>query len=88
MGRYINELADGTRLPAKGKAEFLFKNVNGSILMGEPKEFEENLVCVVSNGAFDAAGYAYSEDEMNEFKRPDGRHKWWMIVPGAKELAK
>lgn len=88
MGKYINEMPDGTRLPSLGKAEALM-NIKGAILLGKaPTEWEEGLVCVVDNGSFEAAGYAYSPEEMEAFKYHDHRRKHWLIVPGAKDIAK
>lgn len=85
MGYYINKLKDGTDLPANGKAEFLVKNANAVKVSG--KEFCENLVCVVDNRLFEAAGYCFSKEEFEAFKYPDGRSKQWLIVPDAKEIA-
>ena len=42
-------------------------------------------VCLVDNGAFSAAGVAYSSDELRVFSDPrDVRHKRWYIVPTSK----
>lgn len=53
-----------------------------------PTDWVENLVCVVNNGPFAAAAYAFSASEMNVFLSPDGRAKQWMLVPEASTLAK
>lgn len=87
MGYYINSLADTTLLPATGKAQFLIEKA-GAKLIDPPSVFIEDLVCVVENGFFDAAGYAFCEEEFEVFSTPDGRPKKWLIVPNAKELAK
>ena len=85
---YINEL-NGKTPPNIGKVKFILENVEGSHTIPTPKEWREGLVCVVNNGPFEAAAYAYNEPEMNEFKEPgSGRPRQWMLVPGAKELAK
>lgn len=89
MGLYINNI-NGIAPPENGKVIFILQNVLGSKIIPQPTEFVENLVCVVDNrpyDTFDAAAYAYSEAEMNHFKRPDDRKKTWLIVPGAKYLA-
>lgn len=87
MGKYINELPDGTSLRSRNKAQDLLKVV-GAKKIPAPEQWEENLVCVVDNDAFEAAAYAYSEGEMKQFLYPDGRPKQWMIVPDADKLAK
>ena len=79
MGKYINIVDDvhiGVTFSEKcaslvtaGAAE-----VSGS-------NFEEDLVCVVDNGAFAAAGYAYDYAEYEYMKREDGRTKKWFILP-------
>lgn len=97
MGYYINHTADGKKLPQTGKAAFILANIEGSKIIPRPEKFEADLVCIVENEKnawskqFDAAGYAFSALEMNHFLRPDSgkqRPRTWMIVPGAKDLAK
>ena len=85
MGKYINETSTGTILPPIGKAKELIKD--GAKMVSDDT-YQENMVCVVENGWVDAAAYAYSEGEFNEFKTPDGRKKIWLIYPHAKILAK
>lgn len=85
MGYYINQI-NGNILPAKNKAQFLLEN-GAKEIEGEIK-FQENLVCVVENVFFDAAGYAYNEFEMEEFNNPyDERKRRWLIVPNADKLS-
>ena len=74
MGYYINP-------PDMSKAEWL--RLNGipiappsSHLMGS-----KIAVCLVDNGLFDAAGIAYSQQELEAFKYPDARPKRWYAVP-------
>jgi len=74
----------------KGKAQQLVK-LHGARIITEPQGFwmkdpKEAFICVVDNGMFEAAGFAYNESEFNEFKRPDGRPKTWLIID--RELAK
>lgn len=85
MRKYINKVGDNL-LPAKGKADFLVVHANATEILA-PIKFTNNLVCVVDNGPFEAAAYAYSENEMEEFKYPDGRPKRWLTVPDAENLA-
>ena len=80
MGKYINNI--GTSYSEKIAN---LKEKHGATVTDS--SFKENLVCVVNNGMFAAAGYAYCEDERNEFARQDGRPKTWLIVPEAKTLA-
>lgn len=84
MGYYINKLPDGRLLPAIGKATFLERFAGAE---RTDISFKENLVCVVDNGLFDAAGYAYDEREFLDMARADGRKKIWLIVPDAAKLS-
>lgn len=84
MGYYINETSKGDALPAKGKLEKLLED-GATIVDG--KTFQENMVCVVENWMFDAAGYAYSEEEMAAFNEQCGRKKTWVIYEHAKSLS-
>ena len=86
MGYYVNSTSRGTILPACNKADYLILDGGKEIL--EPQEFQENLICVVENGLFDAALYCYCESEMNVAKNPeDLRPKRWIVHPMAAELA-
>lgn len=82
MGYYINNI--GTTF--KEKVDNLVRDYNAEIIP-EPTEFKDNLVCVVNNGLFAAAGYTYDQMEMDEFKSPDPRPKKWLIVPNADKLS-
>lgn len=84
MGYYINQI-NGKVLEPTAKAQQLIRE--GATLVTEPITFQENLVCVVQNGFFDAAAYAHSEKEMEHFLIPDGRPKTWLIVPNADLLS-
>lgn len=87
MGYYINKV-NGVMLPALGKAHALIDLADAQPI-DEPKEWVENLVCVVNNGLFEAAAYIPDTAELIDFTMPhDYRGKQWMIVPNAKELAK
>lgn len=89
MGYYLNQTPGGHYLPGKGKAKAIQAQFEGvTVLPEQPQEFIPDLVCVVENGPFDAAGYAYSEAEMNVFKHDDGRKKTWLIVPNVDKYAK
>jgi len=84
MGYYINQNSKGENLPSSGKAKAL---VNDGAKIVKP-EFQPNLICVVENGFFDAAGYCYSKEEFIDFNYPgDYRPKTWLTHPLAKELS-
>lgn len=87
MGRYINEIG-GNPLPRTGKATAILSVNPEARRIPEPTEWSDDLVCVIENGIFDAAGYAFSPEQMQAFKEPCGRRKTWLLVPGAAELAK
>jgi hypothetical protein len=84
MGYYINTI-NGTLLEPKNKVDQLIKG--GAVVIETPTEFKENLVCVVDNVFFDAAAFAYNEEEMKVFLSPDPRPKTWLIVPNADLLS-
>lgn len=84
MGFYINQDSKGNPLPASGKYDALIRDG------GKPsdgREWSIDLVCVVDNGTFDAAAYAYSLSEMEFFKRENRRTLKWLTHPMAAKLA-
>lgn len=88
MGKYINKI-NAVTLPAKNKAKFILENVPGSfVLEHAPAIWVDEIVCVVENFLFDAAGYVFDESELDAFKRPTPRPITWLHVPNAKEYAK
>ena len=62
---------------------------HGAVIIPQPKSLAEvpegkALVCVVKNVFFDAAAYAYSEQEFKEFSAPsDHRPKTWLLMDKA-----
>lgn len=76
------------QLPSFDKARAILTNVDGSYVIDEPSEWSDGIVCVVDNGHFEAAAYAYDAARLSQFKRDDGRYKIWLHVPNAKEYAK
>ena len=86
MGYYINEISNGTSLPARQKADCII--ADGGIEIKKPTQLIENLVCVVENGPFDAAAYIYSLSELLAFDNPnDARKKRWIIYKYAPILS-
>ncbi|MFW6311879.1 MAG: hypothetical protein ACOC1K_06560 [Nanoarchaeota archaeon] len=86
MGYYIDSNSKGETLPAIGKVSMLVKD--GAVRIPSDKlKFQPNLVCVVENPWFDAAGYCFSEDEFEAFNRPDGRPKHWLVYKHAAKLS-
>jgi hypothetical protein len=82
MGKYLNIDLNKNPLHARGKATSLVQS--GAERIEEPRTLEQHkgkaVLCVVENGPFDAAAWAYNESELNEFKREDGRPKSWLTV--------
>jgi hypothetical protein len=86
MGRYINVDSKGNLMGASAEQKMNALVADGA----EPTSgvrFKENLVCVVDNGYFAAAGYAYCQEEWEVFSRNDGRPKAWFVYPYADQVA-
>lgn len=92
MGYYINT---GHNV---GKAEWLIANESALELTFVPRSLADlspdtelnGLICVVNNGPFEAAGFIYSDRELEAFTDPsDYRDKRWLVMPleRAKELS-
>ncbi len=85
MGKYINVI-DGMPLGSsfESKCRALIENgaeqVSGS-------DYLQNMICVVDNGLFAAAGWAYNEDEWKAFNYPCGRRKQWFVMDGVENYA-
>ncbi len=84
MGKYINETSKG---PIQGSKTAAIV-IDGGEQIKQPDSFIPNLICVVDNGIFDAAGYCYNEGEFKVFSKFDGRPKTWLIYPNAEKYAK
>ena len=87
MGKYVNITSKGAVGSSFGaKCDAIL--ADGGKEIKQPKEFQKNLVCVVDNGYFGAAGYAYSESEMRVFQNAgDRRPKRWFIWDKVEEYA-
>jgi len=89
MGKYINQNSKGQFIGTYFEEKYKSLVNDGAIKIDVPKEFKENLVCLVDNQLFGAIGYAYDEREMNDFIDGAGDRKFqWFIYKHAKELAK
>lgn len=90
MGYYITSTKAGP-LSLHGKAEDLIKNENAVKIESPPLAFptDKAVICVVDNGPFEAAAFAYSKNEMDYFAESDGRPKQWLLmdINRAKELS-
>lgn len=87
MGYYIDQDSKGNMLPAKGKVKALI--ADGAIKIAEGHtgwelpgdvKFQEGLVVVVQNNMFDAAAYAYDEDELMDFIKEDDSRRWKTVL--------
>ena len=84
MGYYI-EVPEN-----KGKAQQLV-DLHGARILDKKPTFHEvasdkAIICVLDNGPFEAAGYAFSEMELEDFAFPDGRPKTWLVMDKALTL--
>lgn len=88
MGKYINHTPNGP-LKAQHKADDLIK-VGAELLFETPKTFEDNLICVVDNGTFEAAAYVQDERDLSDFSdyTTDYRDRVWLKWDKAKEYAR
>ena len=78
MGYYIQTPS------AKSKARYLMDH-EGAVAMPPGMGWNDrpdgkSIVCVVDNGAFEAAGYAFDKAEFEAFDRPDGRPRAWLLM--------
>lgn len=93
MGYYLNSTG-ASGLPALGKADCLIADCK-AVRIPRPVNFPDlpglALICVISNGPFEAAALVYSVEEFKEFSRPDDhRQKVWLTMDrkAAHELAR
>jgi hypothetical protein len=88
MGKYINHTPEGP-LKHFDKDKDLIK-AGATLLPGVPNKWEEDLICVVDSGYFQAAAYVQDERDLNEFSDyiEDERPRVWLKWDRAKEFAK
>ena len=87
MGKYINEDSRGLSIGLSADEKIRSLIADGAIRVSDD-EFIPNLVCVVENYSFGAAGYCHSKEEYEQFKYPDGRKKTWLQYEHAEKLTK
>lgn len=83
MGRYLNVDLKGEMINLRSKCLALI-NSGAEVLEKAPDKFDQfpdkGIICVVDNGFFQAAAFAYSQSELDEFKVDDGRPKAWLLA--------
>lgn len=88
MGKYINETS---KRMLKASFNDKCKGLEEDGAVSDPNngsEFKENLVCVVDNGMFAAAGYCYSKQEFEYFWLGRGGRNWkWYVWDKVKEFS-
>jgi hypothetical protein len=89
MGKYINQTSFGEPLGTSYESKINGLIRDGAVKIKTPSEFHPNLVCVVDNGHFAAAGYCDSEKEFDAFTyHADNRPKTWLRYHAAEEVAR
>ena len=87
MGKYINSTSK-RGLGSSFSEKCIGLVEDGAVQIKKPDSFQENLICVVDNGMFAAAGYAYDRNEFAAFNSPsDTRIKAWFTWDKVKEYA-
>lgn len=82
MGFYINQTTK-RELGPLGKVDALIADEGAIELPFAPDQFptDRAVICVVSNGPFEAAAFAYDKNEMDAFNDPsDYRPKRWLVM--------
>lgn len=78
----------------KGKAQQIVELYGGRILSDTPTfedaKPDEAIICVLDNGLWEAAGFAYDKAELEAFTRPDmyckQRPRTWLIMERKKAI--
>jgi len=81
MGYYIEVPSN------KNKAQQIVASYDGEIIQGAPISFQhipqgKAAICVVDNGAFEAALFCYDKEELAVAKdtREDPRQRTWLLI--------
>lgn len=88
MGYYINLDSKENFIGNSFDAKVANLLEDGAKKISEPSMWREGLVCVIDNGLFAAAGYAFDDREMKAFKHYGNRNYQWLEYDKARELAK
>jgi hypothetical protein len=87
MGKYINDDTKGNSIGTTYREKI--KNlINDGAIYTDGSYFKPDLVCVVDNGLFGAAGYCDTQGEFDQWHYPDGRPRTWLTYPHAEKVAK
>jgi hypothetical protein len=79
MGYYIQVPKNHNK--AKQIVELYGGEILSKVPVWEELKSEEAAICVMDNIEFEAAGFAYSKRELEEFSNPkDNRPKIWVIM--------
>ncbi|KKM62350.1 hypothetical protein LCGC14_1522510 [marine sediment metagenome] len=84
MGYYIE-----TPGHTHGKAQQIIDVHGAELLSRAPLSVDDvpadkAIICVVDNGPFEAAAFAYNDEELRDFTHPDPRPKQWLLMDRAK----
>lgn len=87
MGKYIIKDSKGNSIGASYNQKIRALTNDGATIVF-PTKFEKDLVCVVDNGMFAVASYAYDEDKYNILQPTptDRRNRTWLKYPHAKQV--
>lgn len=77
MGLYLEVDSKKVPLGIRSKADNLI--MDGAREITVTPTYQRNLVCVVNNGPFEAAGFIYSRQEFSEFFGTDRRPRRWLV---------
>ena len=86
MGKYINKI-EGKPMGTSFQDKCETLKEAGAVFTDGNAYTPGNMVIVVDNGFFAAAGYAYSEDEWRQFQSTSGRPFQWFLLENAEKYA-
>ena len=86
MGKYINSI-EGESLGTSFQKKCQVLQSKGAVKVDGKTYTPGNMVIVVDNGFFAAAGYAYSEQEWKYFQNTNGRPFQWYLLENAEQYA-